>query len=732
MGREIHKKLIEVAPFAYAYQRVIVDDSGRIVDYVFLEVNSAFEKLFGVNRRDVENRRVTEVIPEIKDTDVDWIGYFGSIALDGGERDFEVFVPHLEKWLRVCAYSAEEGTFAAFVFDVTAEKSNATEIERFFEVNLDLMCITDLHGQFIKTNRAWSTYLGYEPDEIIGRDYFSFVHPDDIPSTQKTLERLTQKLPIPAFVNRYRAKDGAYRHIEWKPHRYGEFIYASGRDITGRIAAENELRESRRQLTSLFANLPGMSYRCKNDDDWTMEFVGEGGIQLTGYRPDELVGNAVVAFNDLIHPDDREHVRKAWQSAIADKTEYSGEYRIVSRAGAIKWVWERGRGVYASDDDAVVAIEGFITDITERKLAEFAVARQNGFQKLIAEISTEFVGATIDTIDEKIDTMLRKCGEFFDADRSYLFRFSADRKTMSNTHEWSAPGITPQKQSLQNVSMDLYPWWAAQMRDRIRNKKTVLIPDVDAMPQEAAAERGLFAGQDIESLFCVPIESHGEALGFFGFDRVKEKGTWDKQLDSLLTVIANTIADALDKNKLEHELTRSSITDPLTGLFNRRHLYSRLGTLIDQFKRQDGSLCVAMLDIDHFKDLNDSYGHAAGDVVLTRFAEILGEGVRSFDIVARYGGEEFVVVLVGAVAGLAASIAERVIESVRECQFEFSGDVVRFTVSCGVADIAEIPRDSLTSDSLIDLADRRLYAAKMSGRDRIVSSEFGSRSAGRS
>lgn len=728
MGRDIHKKLIDAAPFAYAYQRVIVDDTGRIVDYVFLEINTAFETMFGVKRCDVENRRVTDVIPEAKSSDFDWVGYFGSIALDGGERDFQLYVPHLGKWLRVCAYSAEEGTFAAFVFDVTAENSNATEIERFFEVNLDLMCITDMQGRFIKTNRAWATYLGYEPEEINGLDYFSFIHPDDVPQTRKILERLSEQLPVPAFVNRYRAKDGAYRQIEWKPHRYGEFVYASGRDTTERITAEHELRESRRQLTSLFAGLPGMSYRCRDDHDWTMEFVGEGSIALTGYRPDELVGNAVVAFNDLIHPDDRDTVRTAWQIAIAKKTEYSGEYRIVSRADIVKWVWERGRGVYSADG-SVAAIEGFITDVTERKLAELAIAYQNGFQKLIADISTEFVGATIDTIDDKIDLMLSKCGEFFDVDRSYLFRFSADGKTMSNTHEWCAPGITAQKQSLQNMSLDVFAWWAARMRTQIREKKPILIADVSAMPEEAAAERKMFAEQEIKSLFCVPIESKGEAIGFFGFDRVGKKGTWDEGLYALLTVIANTIADALEKNKLEHELTRSSITDPLTGLFNRRYLYSRLGSLIDQFKRQDGSLCVAMLDIDHFKDLNDSYGHAAGDVVLARFAEILGEGVRSFDIVARYGGEEFVVVLVGAVISLAASIADRVLESVRRCEFVFGGDVVRFTISGGVADIKEIPRDSLTSDSVIELADRRLYAAKVSGRDRIVPSEFEPRSA---
>ncbi|MFP4056225.1 MAG: PAS domain S-box protein [Candidatus Brocadiia bacterium] len=140
-------------------------------------------------------------------------------------------------------------------------------------------------------------------------------------------------------------------------------------DVTARRETEMALGESQRVLSTLMSNLPGMAYRCRNDQSWTMEFISGGCRELTGYRPGDLVANRTVAFADLIHPDDRVPVWRRVQGALRERQPYELLYRIVAASGEEKWVWEKGRGVFSPEGD-LRALEGFITDITERKRAE--------------------------------------------------------------------------------------------------------------------------------------------------------------------------------------------------------------------------------------------------------------------------------------------------------------------------------------------------------------------------
>ncbi len=131
--------------------------------------------------------------------------------------------------------------------------------------------------------------------------------------------------------------------------------------------ARAEIREHERQLSAVLANIPGMAYRCLNDSNWTMTFASEGSLALTGYAPEAFLSDQI-NYNRLILPEDREPVRNQVQAALHDKASYEITYRVQAAAG-LKWVWERGRGLYADHDD-LLALEGFVTDITERKQAE--------------------------------------------------------------------------------------------------------------------------------------------------------------------------------------------------------------------------------------------------------------------------------------------------------------------------------------------------------------------------
>jgi len=131
---------------------------------------------------------------------------------------------------------------------------------------------------------------------------------------------------------------------------------------------ERSLRENERRLATLFSNLPGMAYRCKNDRDWTMTFVSGGCEALTGYKPTDLVGSGALPYNLLIHPDDRDRIWTEVQEALTQRLPFKLTYRIHTADNQDKWVWEQGVGVYSGVE--LKALEGFITDITELKEAE--------------------------------------------------------------------------------------------------------------------------------------------------------------------------------------------------------------------------------------------------------------------------------------------------------------------------------------------------------------------------
>ena len=137
------------------------------------------------------------------------------------------------------------------------------------------------------------------------------------------------------------------------------------RDITKRKEAQDALEESRRFLSSLMSNLPGMAYRRANDPQWTMEFTSEGCADLTGYAPEDLVNNRRIAYASLIHPDDRARVRREIRHAIVRRRPFRLVYRITTASSGQKWVWEQGRAV-RSPEGEVEALEGLIIDFTER------------------------------------------------------------------------------------------------------------------------------------------------------------------------------------------------------------------------------------------------------------------------------------------------------------------------------------------------------------------------------
>jgi diguanylate cyclase (GGDEF)-like protein len=183
------------------------------------------------------------------------------------------------------------------------------------------------------------------------------------------------------------------------------------------------------------------------------------------------------------------------------------------------------------------------------------------------------------------------------------------------------------------------------------------------------------------------------------------------------------LQDELDQKNRELEvankrLRKLSITDGLTELYNHRHIHELLHEEFERSKRSGEPMAVAMLDLDHFKQVNDTHGHPTGDVILYETARMIREMAREIDMIGRYGGEEFIAILPGADEEAAAQFAERIRRRVEEHTYRDEATTVRMSVSCGVA---SFPGEKIASpDDLIRYADDALYVAKESGRNRVV------------
>ncbi len=225
---------------------------------------------------------------------------------------------------------------------------------------------------------------------------------------------------------------------------------------------------------------------------------------------------------------------------------------------------------------------------------------------------------------------------------------------------------------------------------------------------------------EVGSYMCVPLIAHGESLGviFIQEPGAEENSEVSRPKEAFAVTLAEQISLALANLRLRETLKYQSVRDPLTGLFNRRHMEESLQRELHRAARYRKQVPVLMMDLDHFKQFNDTFGHEAGDMVLREFGGLMTSQTRASDIACRYGGEEFVVILVEATVESARQRAEILREQVRNLQIKYRGEILRqVTVSIG---IAGFPEHGATISQILNAADRALYTAKAEGRDRVV------------
>jgi diguanylate cyclase (GGDEF)-like protein len=225
------------------------------------------------------------------------------------------------------------------------------------------------------------------------------------------------------------------------------------------------------------------------------------------------------------------------------------------------------------------------------------------------------------------------------------------------------------------------------------------------------------------SMLAVPMICKEKMVGVLNFVRLKKSGFSENDI-VLLQLVSNQAAMAIVNARLYSETLELTNIDPLTELFNRRKLFNHLEMEIARSQRFDTRLSVLMIDIDHFKRLNDACGHRAGDAVLRGVAQTLRTAVRKVDTVARYGGEEFMILLPRSDRAEGREVAEKLRRAVEQAAFDHGEGQPKGKVTISVG-VATFPEDAETQERLVDAVDSALYASKRGGRNKVTLYERG-------
>jgi PAS domain S-box-containing protein len=262
-----------------------------------------------------------------------------------------------------------------------AVKQSEAHLRAIIESEPECVKTVAIDGTLLAMNRAGLAMVqATDEREIIGKNTLDLVHPEDRAMYQRLHQSASQGQPGPLQF-RIIGLQGRIRWVEtyFVPlkDQQGKIssVLSVTRDISERKQAEEELSESQRTYSTLVSNLPGLVYRCRNDKEWSMEFISEGAIALTGYTISDFIEKKIT-FGQIIHPDDREPVWNAVQGAIQGKKPFRIVYRIFTATGEEKWAWEQGRGVFSPAGE-LLFIEGFVTDMTERKRIEEVIRQSN-------------------------------------------------------------------------------------------------------------------------------------------------------------------------------------------------------------------------------------------------------------------------------------------------------------------------------------------------------------------
>jgi diguanylate cyclase (GGDEF)-like protein/PAS domain S-box-containing protein len=517
----------------------------------------------------------------------------------------------------------------------------------------------DMDGRYLAVNNSFAEYTGMSKEQILGKtDY------DLYPEVEAKIYQASDQAVIKDQSQEFFESivNGKWKEEYKRPvyDKKGNIIGTTGfsRDISVRKSVENELKESERSKAVLLSNLPGVAYRCLNDKDWTMTFLSDGCFELTGYFPEELLGNKLISYNELISPETREHIYDKWTADIEANKKSSDEYKIITRSGEAKWVWDLSVGVL-DKEGKLTESEGFILDITEIKKAEEALNESEDRFRTVFEEAPLGIGI-FDTNTGMVYQLNKKFGEI--VGRSVQELLTLDWKAYSHPDEIQE-------------NLDKHALLKEKKINSFSMNKRYFKPDGSTVWVNMTVVP--FKAETIKDMHICMIE------------------------------------DITEGKRWEQEITYLSYHDILTGLYNRTFFE-------EEQKRFNLSrklpISVIMGDVNGLKLINDSFGHSEGDVLLKEMAKILKSCCRGEDIIARVGGDEFVILLSQTDAKGAEELCKRIHKACKNYEKNNMRKTFYLSISLGHATKVQ---DDQTIEELLREAESMLYKKKNPERKKV-------------
>jgi diguanylate cyclase (GGDEF)-like protein len=518
-------------------------------------------------------------------------------------------------------------------------------------------------------------------------------------------------------------------------------------EITALRAAEHALSRSERRFRDLFENSPIALWEEdfsevkrlveeKNRDhpaefnqylieqpDFVSKCVQKVKILDVNNRTLEMYGAS--SKEELLSklgadftPDSFDIFREELIAIAGGETVFRSEGQNVTLGGEtidIDLLWTVAPGHEDTLDRVLVSM----IDITARKAAESIAIVKSQQIEAVSEISRELSDAGLN-LDEIFDRIAERVCAII-GDTCVLAIISDDKQWLQPVafHHRDAEGTKYLDELSQNAPQRIGEGSAGVVA---QTGESVLIAEYQQDQPQAdlpEAYKSYLERHSIHSLLIVPLLLGGEAIGTLGISRDEPGNPYVDEDKHFLQSIADRCALAIANARLHQQVEAQARTDELTGLFNRRYFLELGERELNRAKRYELPLSAIMIDIDHFKKVNDTHGHSVGDEVLREVSQRLTSHVRETDILSRYGGEEFAVVLPETGIEGAGVAAVRLHSSIRDEKMRTSAGELPITISLG---IAEFSKQIASIASLLDHADSALYDAKEAGRDRINAS----------
>ncbi|OGT00048.1 MAG: hypothetical protein A3F73_00050 [Gallionellales bacterium RIFCSPLOWO2_12_FULL_59_22] len=457
------------------------------------------------------------------------------------------------------------------------------------------------------------------------------------------------------------------------------------------------LKESQAKLQTIVDN--ALDAVVMIDSDGIITGWNPQATKIFGWTKNEALGQTIEST--IIPPRYREAHRRGMSRYLA-----TGEGPFLNNLIDIQAIDREGREfhieltIIRASSKGKLEFSAFIRDITGRKRVEnVQAARIRLMEYASSHTLKELLVATLDEASALTESTIGFY-HFLEADQITLSLQAWSTRTTSEFCTAKGEGS--------HYNIDAAGVWV----ECIRARRPVIHNDYASLPDK----KGLPPGHaQVLREMVVPVFRKGMIVAVLGVgNKAKPYVEYDLETVSLLADLAWDLAES---KRLEAELQAMATTDFLTGLFNRRHFIARMEDELARLNRLDTQCAsVLMLDLDHFKDINDTFGHAMGDAVLKHFANLIQGELRKIDTGGRVGGEEFAILLPGADTAAARAFAERLRQKVSEMRVSQEGHIATVAVSIGIAAMKAM--DS-SADTALVRADKALYRAKSAGRNRV-------------